>query len=223
MHTVAVLTPYPPFAALIEHAFRDQLVTSHQRAETVLKGAPPAVVLIDADARHADLAALRAPRDVPPKPRNLIVVHHREQSDASVEARPCNDVEHLPVPHLGVLRARVADLLDVSLPPVDALRVNRRWMRDERLAWALVRAGAEHELTPVELDVLAVTAEHACRREAAAALGRSPHTHRKHIESIQRKCGKSPEQLALDVLHDALASDRPLRRPASETRLRAVG
>lgn len=165
-------------------------------------------MLIDADVRQRDLGALREWQQAQKEEAHLLVIHHRSSPGGLPPRKLVEGIEHLPVTDLATLRLRVSHLLGASVETASprSFRIGRREVQDEQVAWALVRAGAEHGLTSTELDVLATAIEIACRRSAAEALGVSPHTHRKHVESLQRKCERSIEQVALDVWRDAFRS-----------------
>lgn len=204
-HAVAI-TPYAPLGAALQIALPDVSLDVRRdapRATGALQRSPR-VVLVDADVRQRDLGALREWRAGQSEDTHLLVLHHRASSSALPPHTLVQGVEHLPVADLATLRARIASLLGTAAPVAPrSFRIARREVRDERLAWALVRVGAEHALTTTELDVLATAIEIANRREAAEALGVSPHTHRKHVESLQHKCERSLEQVALDLWRDA--------------------
>ncbi len=213
-HAVAI-TPYAPLGTALQIALPDVALEVRRdapRATGALQRSPR-VVLVDADVRQRDLGALRDWRAGQSANTHLLVLHHRASSGALPPHALVHGIEHLPVEDLATLRARVAGLLGTAEPLAPRrFRLARREVRDELLAWALVRVGAEHALTTTELDVLATATEIANRREAAEALGVSPHTHRKHVESLQHKCERSLEQVALDLWRDAY---QPREAPAA--------
>lgn len=204
-HAVAI-TPYAPLGAALQcalpHVALDVRRDAPRASGALQRG--PRVVLIDADVRQRDLGTLREWQLAQGSDTHLLVLHHRSSPGDLPARKLVEGIEHLPVNDLATLRTRVTHLLGgPSIAPPRTFRIARREVEDEQLVWALVRVGAENGLTTTELDVLATAIEIAGRREAAEALGVSPHTHRKHVESVQRKCERSIEQLALDVWRDA--------------------
>jgi len=210
LNAAVAITPYAPLGVALQTALPNVALEVRRDAPRATQAlqSRPRVVLIDADVRQRDLGALREWQRSEAEDSHLLVLHHRASPGGLPPRSLVEGIEHLPVTDLATLRLRVAHLLGTptSEPSPRTFRLVRREVSDEQIAWALVRLGAEHGLTSTELDVLATAVDIACRREAAEALGVSPHTHRKHVESLQRKCERSIEQLALDLWRDAYAT-----------------